>query len=100
MEFLSEQVEPDKVYDDAWALYGPDRQMTVAIEEMSELTKELTKEMRGKGCEEKIYEELADVSIVTEQLIHHFRCADRVEIYRKIKLKRLKAWVEDEWEKD
>lgn len=48
--------------------YGYDLQKQVAIEEMSELTKEICKDFRGKGNREHILEEIVDVSIMLEQL--------------------------------
>ena len=46
-----------------------DKQIVVAIEELSELQKELCKHLRGKtdGC--NLVEEIADVQIMLEQMI-------------------------------
>ena len=43
-------------------------QTMVAIEEMSELTKELVKQMRGRDNKDAIAEEMADVEIMMCQL--------------------------------
>ena len=48
--------------------YGPEHQMVVAIEELSELTKELTKYLRQEGCYEHLLEEMADVYICFQEL--------------------------------
>ena len=48
--------------------YGADLQKQVAIEEMAELTKEVCKDIRGKGNRKNILEEIVDVSIMLEQL--------------------------------
>ena len=48
--------------------YGDDMQDLCAIEEMSELTKELCKRGRGKGDQRKIIEETADVLITVLQI--------------------------------
>ena len=48
--------------------YGKESQINVAIEEMSELTKELCKSKRGFDNLDKIAEELADVQIMLHQL--------------------------------
>ena len=40
--------------------YGKENQITVAVEELSELIKELCKELRGMGNPEHIAEEMAD----------------------------------------
>lgn len=48
--------------------FGVEMQKDMAIEEMSELTKAIIKERRGKGTKEEIIEEIADVLIMMEQL--------------------------------
>ena len=49
--------------------FGKKLQLTIAIEEMSELTKEICKMLRGGGleCTEGFKEELADVLVMMEQ---------------------------------
>lgn len=56
------------VYDRAKARYGVEKQMVVAIEEMSEVQKELCKFIRGKGDPEHLAEEIADAFITLEQM--------------------------------
>lgn len=57
------------VYEAAIAANGIEHQVIVAIEEMAELTKELAKSFRPKGTTtEKLVDELADVTIMMEQL--------------------------------
>ena len=46
--------------------YGKDNQINIVIEEMSELTKELLKDKRGKDNRPQIVEELADVLFTLE----------------------------------
>ena len=60
--------ERERVYRDALKLYGQDAQETVAIEEMSEVIKEVCKLRRGKGSRGKLAEEIADATIMLEQL--------------------------------
>ena len=48
--------------------YGSSHQMIVAIEEMAELQKEVTKFIRGDIRFDEICEEIADVEIMIEQL--------------------------------
>lgn len=48
--------------------YGENSQLNMAIEEMSELTKEICKIIRGKGNIENLTSEIADVEITIEQL--------------------------------
>ena len=49
-------------------VYGKDMQLTVAVEEFSELTKELCKHKRGANNIDNIVEEMADCYIMLEQL--------------------------------
>lgn len=52
----------------AVATYGKDMQLTVACEELSELIKEICKNIRGIDNVESITEELADCYIMMEQI--------------------------------
>lgn len=74
---------------------GYKMQTMVAIEEMSELTKELVKFMRGEHNTDAIAEEIADVEIMLCQLkiIYDIKDED-VEKLMVIKLKRLKERME------
>lgn len=47
----------------------PQIQKVIAIEELSELQKEITKDLRGKCNKEHILEEMADVYIMVGQLM-------------------------------
>lgn len=58
----------------------------MAIEEMSELTKELTKAIRGQEYKEAIAEEIADVRIMLEQLELIFDCKKNVNAWKNEKL--------------
>ena len=49
-----------------------DKQLIVAIEELSELQKELCKTLRGNINKENIIEELADVYIMLDQIKVYF----------------------------
>lgn len=48
--------------------YGKDAQLTVAIEELSELIKEICKSKRGADNRTQIVEELADCHIMLDQI--------------------------------
>ena len=48
--------------------FGETSQLIVAVEECSELQKEITKYIRGKRCPENIAEEIADVLIMIGQI--------------------------------
>lgn len=57
------------ILEKAIEVYGADLQKQVAIEEMSELIKEICKDFRGKDNKESIIEEIADVDIMLTQLM-------------------------------
>jgi NTP pyrophosphatase (non-canonical NTP hydrolase) len=50
-------------------VYGKDMQLNVAIEEFSELIKEICKHKRGEDNRDNIIEEMADCRIMIEQLM-------------------------------
>lgn len=52
--------------DELYKKYGKDLQINMVIEEMSELTKELLKDKRGKDNRENIVEEYSDVLFTLE----------------------------------
>lgn len=74
-----------------------DKQLIVAIEELSELQKELCKSLRGKTNKENITEEIADVLIMIKQLQIYFNI-DKKDIKKMIyeKLKRTKERLLDD----
>ena len=61
----------------------------MAMEEMSELTKELSKNLRGADNAKALAEEIADVEIMLEQLKVIFRNRALVDRIRAGKLVRL-----------
>lgn len=71
--------------------YGKDMQQYVAIEEMSELQKEICKFQRGIGNKLHLAEEIADVEIMVEQLKMIYKCDQMVEIYKIKKVERLET---------
>ena len=76
---------------------GKAMQTVVAIEEMSELQKELTKFIRGKGNRENLIEEVADVLVMITQIkIMYHILDDDVEKVMHFKLNRLKERMQDE----
>ena len=80
----------ERVYEKAIEKYGKELQFIVAIEELSELQKELTKALRGIGNKNNITEELADVEIMLEQIkiMLEIKAKD-VEYAKDFKVKRL-----------
>ena len=82
-------------YKQAIALYGERAQKLMAIEEMSELTKEICKDFRGKLNRENLIEELADVTITLEQILLMYEISiDEIRQMRERKLERLKERLE------
>lgn len=57
-------------------VYGKDMQLTVAVEELSELIKEICKNKRGADNREAIIEELADCYIMMRQIEIIFKITD------------------------
>lgn len=69
--------------------YGPDAQITMVMEEMAELQKELCKYRRGHANYDHIAEEIADVSIMLDQMQLLFQCGGAVQAWRLEKVYRL-----------
>lgn len=68
--------------------YGIEKQCIIAIEEMAELQKELTKDLRGIGEIKNLIEEIADVEIMIEQLKLYNDIFIEVEAEKERKLDR------------
>lgn len=79
-------------YKQAIETYGEKAQKLMAIEEMSELTKEICKDFRGKLNREHLIEEMADVLITMEQLMIMYKISDREiqQMYER-KIERLRG---------
>ncbi len=89
------QEREGRILEAAIDTWGPEMQMIVAIEEMSELTKALTKYIRAYDVTEieaNIREEMADVGIMLNQLSLIFGDTTEEEIR---KLNRLQRRIED-----
>ena len=71
-------------------IYGKDMQLNVAVEELSELIKEICKNKRGRDNRDNIIEEMADCYIMLEQISIIFGVR-KEELFGKIieKLERL-----------
>lgn len=69
--------------------FGGLNQLVVAIEECSELQKEISKIIRKKGDLSNLAEEIADVEIMLEQVKLHFSIGAMVEGIKEEKLTRL-----------
>ena len=86
--------EENKIFQDAIEFFGATSQKIMVIEEMSELTKELCKELRDRGNVENIADELADVEITLAQIKQIYNISQTVEEHKDFKLRRLSAIME------
>ena len=86
--------ERKAVYDAALGKWGAKMQATVAIEEMSEVIKEITKMLRGELHREHMAEEIADAKIMMEQMCNMLNINDSVESWMDYKIAALKRKVE------
>lgn len=88
MEFNTNQIN---VMIDALEYYGNNSQVDIAIEEMSELIKELLKNRRGEENRSMIADEIADVYIMLEQLKFIFGINEtELKVNAEFKIQRLK----------
>jgi NTP pyrophosphatase (non-canonical NTP hydrolase) len=70
--------------------YG-EQQIVIAIEELSELQKELCKALRNNSNYDNIVEEIADVEIMIEQMKIYFNILNKdLERMKKLKIERTK----------
>ena len=82
-----------KVYQAALRKWGADLQTMMAVEEMSELTKEICKIKRGKMDLDALADEIADVTIMLEQLREIYGLNDAVCDHMDAKSLRLQSRV-------
>ena len=86
-------------YAEAVRTYGKQSQLVMAMEEMSELTKELSKNLRGAANAAALAEEIAGVEIMLEQLKIIYCNRALVDRIRAEKLVRLSDRITgDAWE--
>lgn len=78
-----------EVLEAALSAYGSEIQRVVAIEELSELQKELCKSLRGQTDTQHIAEEIADVQIMLEQMMILYELHYDVVAWRWKKVDRL-----------
>ena len=92
-----------EVLQKAIKTYGTHNQMLKCIEECGELSRAISRMLielsSGDGftteeSEENLYEELADVLIMIDQMMMMFDCGDEVFIQQVKKVKRLKERLE------
>ena len=77
------------VYNTALLIYGKSNQLVVALEELSEVQKEICKAMRGDTDLEHLAEEIADATIMLEQVRLLYGVNDLVCKKMDEKIKRL-----------
>lgn len=86
-----------KTYTNAILAFGEQNQLIVAIEELSECQKEICKILRGGEDFRNLAEEVADATIMLEQIRLMFNINDCVCNFMDEKIKRLDDRVE--WSK-
>ncbi len=83
-------------YERALKTWGKEPQMLQVIEEMSELTKEILKNVnRHKDNINELIEETADVEIMLEQLKYCYNIRKEVEDYKAQKLLKINKRLDD-----
>lgn len=87
-------IERIKLYNVALSRYGIDAQTMVLIEECAELLNAIAKSKRGRANKADIITELADVSIMVEQMAFYYGLDDFVS-EKDFKLNRLKCRLGD-----
>lgn len=86
-------LDPTVVYRMAIQKYGPVLQAIVALEECSELQKQITKALRGHEDSIAIAEEMADVEIMLDQLKLIYSNHTEVAEMKKVKIARLADFI-------
>lgn len=86
--------ERKTVYLAAKDAFGHTTQLTVALEELSEAQKEICKVLRGQGDLSRLAEEIADATIMLEQLREMFGLNDEVCQVMDEKVIRLKHTID------
>lgn len=89
------ELERSRIYESARKNWGVEMQSTVAIEEMSEVIKEITKAMRGELNREHLAEEIADATIMLEQISQIYNINASVSSWVDYKIASLKRKVEN-----
>lgn len=86
-----------KIYTNAMLEFGEQAQLIVAVEELSECQKEICKILRGGDDYRHLAEEVADATIMLEQIRLIFNINDCVCNFMDEKIKRLEDRVK--WSK-
>ena len=83
-----------EVYKEALWMFGQETQLVVALEELSEIQKEICKAMRGFVNPALLAEEVADATIMLEQLRYIFSIDPFVDQMVDTKIRRLVQRIE------
>lgn len=86
-------IDKKVVYKGAIDKWGEESQIIILFEEMAELQKELSKNLRGNENIKDIAEEIADVEIMLEQMKLLYDIEQLVEEYKEAKIHRLRERV-------
>lgn len=86
--------ERAKVYTDAIGTFGINTQLIVALEELSELQKEICKALRGERNTMHLAEEVADATIMLEQVRQIFKIDKPVGKIMDAKILRLQQRID------
>ena len=82
-------MEKEEIYLKLIQKFGVENQSVVAVEELSELQKEVCKMLRKIGNVHNLAEEIADVQIILEQLVLIHNCESEVVLLKQQKLQRV-----------
>ncbi len=82
-------MEKEEIYLKLIQKFGVENQCVVAVEELSELQKEVCKMLRKIGNVHNLAEEIADVQIILEQLVLIHNCESEVMLLKQQKLQRV-----------
>ena len=93
---MSMNTERHPICHKAIVHFGAPHQKIKAVEELSELAKELVKNYEGAHNRDRVIEEMADVHIMLVQLAEIFSAGDDLERMIAFKLDRLKMRMERE----
>ncbi len=93
-----EETKRRKLYEDAISLWGFNSQVMMVFEETAELQNALAKYFRGRITDNDVITELADVSIMVEQMAYCFG-EEKFQAERERKLLRLQERVNNAKEK-
>ena len=88
--------ERAKVYADARATFGANAQMVKALEELAEVQLEICRVLDGRGSMAHLAEEVADATIMLEQVRQIFGINAEVCQFMDAKVLRLRQRVEQE----